>query len=617
MEESHNKEVSFMKKKTKKRNFDLKLPEYIRIDWRRPKCHCKEACHCSNFTCRMTYTSPDAPVDRAIDTKVEEGIDWTKVLNIDLLNVTWREARISDFDAIHQLVDDNSRNLFEIDETGSKILYLIEHSFYFLVAINFQGVIVGAISVNDAPPLCYIAPAEWDNWLQKKFELYKFRYHNTLWIHFLGYTKRYKNVIFHRLLVPIFMRCSLVTKLAIYVPPKVKVRKKWICFFELVGTSVKPGPQESHMGVDSDSDEYPTNIYCVSRNRFLEPLALRKAEKEDKEVMQKTLEKDHKKLSKRFGNNYLNKIITDPRYTTFIGSTVDSQHQPAIFFMKNEFDVEYIREKFEIYAFNNFKSNKATDYLMQPEKRYISAVSQEMVEVSDVYNGEEVRRFHEQDDKDDAEEKEEKDDEEGEPTVIEGLTWTNFLMTGTQDSDEEEGRGMDRIICTDNPIDKITYKNLCMAMSSTNVVKDFKATLAARKTQATVNLSFEVEGNFNAITLEYINMGAEPITSVKALFQKILDSFPSYEYIIMKIPRIVTPPPDCITDMMRVFPLGHKNWLYFDEDLYLFHRWFASGIAESRKAEKSDFQTLLNVLCMENSSEEIQQELFTSLFGED
>ncbi|KAF6211707.1 hypothetical protein GE061_012221, partial [Apolygus lucorum] len=296
----------------------------------------------------------------------------------------------------------------------------------------------------------------------------------------------------------------------------------------------------------------------------------------------------------------------------------DSQHQPAVFVIKNDLDVENIREKFEIYAFNNFKSNKATDYLMQPEKRYISAVSQEMVEVSDVYNGEEVRRFHDQDDKEEAEEKEEKgDDEEGEPTVIEGLTWTNFLMTGTQDSDEEEGRGMDRIICTDNPIDKITYKNLCMAMSSTNVVKDFKAALAARKTQATVNLSFDVEGNFNALTLEYINMGSEPTTSVGTLFQKILDQFPSHEYIIMKIPRIVTPPPDCINYMMRVFPLGHKNWLYFDEDLYLFHRWFSSGIAESRRAEKSDFQTLLNVLCMENSSEDIQQELFASLFVED
>ncbi|KAF6211706.1 hypothetical protein GE061_012220, partial [Apolygus lucorum] len=269
----------------------------------------------------MTYTSPDAPVDRAIDTKVEEGIDWTKVLNIDLLNITWRTAKISDFDAILQLVDENVRNIFEIDETGSKLLYLIEHSFYFLVAINFQGLIVGAVSVNDVPPLCYIAPAEWDSWLQKKFELYKFRYHNTLWIHFLAYTKRYKNVIFHCLLEPIFMRWSLVTKLAIYVPPKVKVRKKWICFFERVGTVVKPGPEESHMGVDSDSDEYPTNIYCVSRNRFLEPIFLKKAEEEDKEVIQKTLEKDHKKLVKRFGTKYLNKIITDPRYTTFIGST--------------------------------------------------------------------------------------------------------------------------------------------------------------------------------------------------------------------------------------------------------------------------------------------------------
>ena len=52
--------------------------------------------------------------------------------------------------------------------------------------------------------------------------------------------------------------------------------------------------------------------------------------------------------------------------------------------------------------------------------RYISAVSQEMVEVSEVPNGDEIRRPHEQDDKDEAEEKEEKDDEEGEPTVIEG-----------------------------------------------------------------------------------------------------------------------------------------------------------------------------------------------------
>lgn len=53
------------------------------------------------------------------------------------------------------------------------ILYSREHALAFMVVENFQDIIVGAICVDDTPPLCYITEEDWDSWLHAKYGLEK------------------------------------------------------------------------------------------------------------------------------------------------------------------------------------------------------------------------------------------------------------------------------------------------------------------------------------------------------------------------------------------------------------------------------------------------------------